>query len=186
MVHDRKTSAADKRFGEEIANQMVYLRSSARRLCRNSDYAEDLTQDTLLSAWKARKSFHEGTNLKAWLSTILRNKFYSDHRRRAHAMPWDDHIADLVCPQPEEGFFSVVLSQTVNAITALPAEQKNALISVAINGESYAKAASLYGCPVGTVKSRVTRTRKSLAMMVDGKIPMSHAGHPMPRYEHVV
>ena len=195
MKRESEVLTSDSRFGEALATQVTYLKAFACRLCRNVDYAEDLAQDTLLSAWQARRSFREGTNLQAWLTTILRNKFYSDYRRRRRAAPWNDYIAGLNLWQPEEGFAAITLAQAMGAIDVLPADQKIALIAIGIDRESYAKEAALLECPVGTLKSRVARARASLARTLEGQGP-THAGprhtgtssrpRPNPRFSEAI
>src|SRR6185437_7099459 len=75
---------------------MPFLRSFARSLTGNQEAADDLSQEALVKAWEARRSFIEGTNLKAWLFTILRNQFYSDRRRAWRQAPWDQEAAERI------------------------------------------------------------------------------------------
>src|SRR6202035_4073195 len=86
-------------FTAEIAKLIPALRSFARLLYRNDESAADLTQETLAKAWQARGSFAPGTNLKAWLFTIMRNQFDSEGRRAWRQMPWDQESAERV-PAP--------------------------------------------------------------------------------------
>jgi RNA polymerase sigma-70 factor, ECF subfamily len=113
-----------------------------------------------------------GSNLKAWLFTILRNQFYSDRRRAWRQAPWDESAAERVPVAKGEQTWAVQLSDTARALRALPAEQREALILVGAGGFSYEDAASISNCAVGTVKSRVARARKALISALDGKGPL--------------
>ena len=66
----------DNNFKRELSELIPHLRAFARNLCSDATQADDLAQETLMRAWKARESYQEGTNLKAWCFTILRNTFY--------------------------------------------------------------------------------------------------------------
>jgi RNA polymerase sigma-70 factor (ECF subfamily) len=144
------------------------LRAFARSLCGKRDLADDLAQETLAKALQARDKFRPGTNLKAWLFVILRNEFYSNHRRAKtvanYAAAEGLHSESM---EPEQ-HASLDLSDLMRAFNQLPFEQKEALILTA--GEfSYDEAAAICGCAVGTIKSRVSRARKRLESLVEGK-----------------
>ncbi|MBS0273157.1 MAG: sigma-70 family RNA polymerase sigma factor [Proteobacteria bacterium] len=144
------------------------LRAFARSLCGKRDLADDLAQETLAKALQARDKFRPGTNLKAWLFVILRNEFYSNHRRAKTVTNYaaaESIHSDAM--EPEQNA-SLDLSDLMRAFNMLPFEQKEALILTA--GEfSYDEAAAICGCAVGTIKSRVSRARKRLESLVEGK-----------------
>ena len=83
----REKPDADSQFKADLLDLIPFLRAFARSLCGNQEMADDLAQETLVKAWQARNMFAPGTNLKAWLFTILRNQFYSDRRRACRQAP---------------------------------------------------------------------------------------------------
>ena len=87
-----------------------FLRAFARSLTGNQESADDLAQETLVKAWQSRATFIPGTNLKAWLFTILRNQFYSDRRRAWRQAPWDQDAAERI---PGGGEDQVILGAIV-------------------------------------------------------------------------
>jgi RNA polymerase sigma-70 factor (ECF subfamily) len=149
-----------------------FLRAFARSLCGNPDIADDLAQETLVKAWQSRATFAPGTNLKAWLFTILRNQFYSDRRRAWRQAPWDQDAAERIPGASEEQAWAAELSDTARALTSLSDEQREALILVGAGGFSYEAAAQICNCAVGTVKSRVARARKTLIGILEGSEPL--------------
>jgi RNA polymerase sigma-70 factor (ECF subfamily) len=139
------------------------LRAFAISLSGNVDRADDLVQETLLRALVNIDSFEPGTNLSAWLFTILRNLFRSEYRkRRREVEDTDGSYAEGLKSQPEqEG--RVEFQEFRTALAKLPADQREALILVGASGFSYEEAAGICGCAVGTIKSRVNRARTRLA-----------------------
>ncbi len=116
--------------------------------------------------------FAAGTNLKAWLFTILRNQFYSDRRRAWRQAPWDQDAAERIPGSSGEQTWAAELSDTARALKSLSDEQREALILVGAGGFSYEDAAKICNCAVGTVKSRVARARRSLVALLDGENPL--------------
>ncbi len=163
------TPAEDATFKRELLDLIPFLRAFARSLCGNPETADDLAQETLVKAWQARASFAPGTNLKAWLFTILRNQFYSDRRRAWRQAPWDQESAERIPGTSSDQTWSAELSDTVRALGQLSDEQREALILVGAGGFSYEDAATICGCAVGTVKSRVARARKTLISLLEGE-----------------
>ena len=162
------TASAKFDFKTELLEAVPALRAFARSLSGRADLADDLAQETLLRAWANRKSFTPGTNLKAWLFTILRNAFYSGLRKRIREVedPDEMHARNIaVPPGQEEG---VDLDDLQRALERLPAEQCEALILIGASGFSYEEAANICGCAVGTMKSRVSRARRALLADLEG------------------
>lgn len=155
-------------FKNELLALVPFLRAFARSLTGNPEAADDLAQETLVKAWQSRASFIPGTNLKAWLFTILRNQFYSDRRRAWRQAPWDQEAAERIPGGGEDQLHAAELSDTVRALRRLSDEQREALILVGAGGFSYEEAAAICKCAVGTVKSRVARARKTLIDILDG------------------
>ena len=164
---EREETAADREFRDGLVELLPFLRAFARSLCGHRERADDLAQEALVKAWQSRDSFRPGSNLKAWLFTILRNLYYSDRRRAWRQAPWDDAAEDRIPATRGEQMSSLELSDTALAMAMLPAEQREALILVGAGGFSYEDAARISGCALGTVKSRVARARKALITMLD-------------------
>jgi RNA polymerase sigma-70 factor, ECF subfamily len=176
MAPAASKAGSDVQFKNDLLELIPFLRAFARSLCGNPDMADDLAQETLVKAWQSRSSFAPGTNLKAWLFTILRNQFYSDRRRAWRQAPWDQDAAERIPGAPEEQAWSAELSDTARALTSLSHEQREALILVGAGGFSYEAAAQICNCAVGTVKSRVARARKTLIAMLQGDEPLPAVG----------
>jgi RNA polymerase sigma-70 factor (ECF subfamily) len=143
-------------------------------LSGHRELAEDLAQETLVKAWGARRSFAPGSNLKAWLFTILRHEFYSYQRRAWRRTSWDPAFAEAIPAPSGQQQWAVELSETVCAMRGLSDPQREALIMVGVGGFSQDDTAALSKVPVGTVKSRVGRARKALREILDSQrsLPM--------------
>lgn len=147
------------------------LRAFAVSLCGDIERADDLVQETLLKAWDHLESFQEGTNLRAWLFTILRNTYFSECRRRRREVEDRDgsKAADLAVHPGQQGHLD--MQDFRRALNVLPPDQREALILVGAAGFSYEQAASVSGCAVGTIKSRVNRARSKLTEMLGVTTP---------------
>jgi RNA polymerase sigma-70 factor (ECF subfamily) len=142
------------------------LRAFAVSLCGNVDRADDLVQETLVKAWSKLNSFVEGTNLRAWLFTILRNLYYSEYRkRRREIADSDGSIAARLASAPAQPSHMDMLDFR-EALQHLPTDQREALILIGATGLSYEEAAGVCGCAIGTMKSRVNRARTRLAELL--------------------
>jgi RNA polymerase sigma-70 factor (ECF subfamily) len=160
-------------FQRDLIALIPYLRAFSRVLCGRRAIAEDMAQEALAKAWRARDRFEPGTNLKAWLFTILRNEFYSHTRRAWRETHWDEAAGELIAAPPNEQEWVMNLSDTARALNGLPDAQREALILVAAGGFTYQDTARICGMPVGTVKSRVARARAALVKTLDGEKPLS-------------
>lgn len=142
------------------------LRAFAVSLCGNPDRADDLVQETLVKAWGNLDSFVEGTNLPAWLFTILRNFYYSEYRKRRREVADPDGIiaTKLATAPAQNGHMD--LRDLHDALQKLPGDQREALILIGASGLSYEEAANICGCAIGTMKSRVNRARNRLAAIL--------------------
>jgi RNA polymerase sigma-70 factor (ECF subfamily) len=141
-------------------------------LCRRTDLADDLVQDSLIKAWAARSQFETGTNLKAWVFLILRREFYSGLRRNWRQTQWDPEKGDTIRAPADQQHWSAELSDTAHALHSLPAHQRDALILISAGGVSYEEAAKICGTAVGTMKSRVARGRLALIEALNGTAPL--------------
>ncbi|RYH06556.1 RNA polymerase sigma factor [Tropicimonas sp. IMCC6043] len=163
----------------ELIGHMKVLRAFAMSLTRNSAAAEDLVQDTVLKAWTKMDGFEEGSNMRAWLFTILRNTFYSDRRKAAReAEDADGVLAGQLAEKPAHDG-RLQLADFRAAFDRLPPEQREVLTLVGALQYSYEEAAQMCGVKVGTVKSRLNRGREALAVALhldgDGPIEMTDA-----------
>lgn len=155
-------------FERDLVALLPYLRNFSRKLCGSSDFAEDIAQETLIKAWRARERFQPGTNLKAWLFTILRNEFYSYKRRAWRQMSWDEDLGEGIPSPADEQLWAMELSDCARALDRLPVRQRETLLLVGVGGFTYENAASLLKAPVGTLKSRLARSRSGLTKLLDG------------------
>ena len=148
---------------DDIVALLPDLRAFARFMCRNPEAADDLVQNTVLAALDKQSQFQPGTNLKGWMFTIMRNRFYSDLRsqRRRPAGVDADQAAPLAAVDNPEA--TLAIKELSSALWRLSAQAREALILVGAGGFSYEEAARLCGCTVGTLKVRVSRARKQLA-----------------------
>jgi RNA polymerase sigma-70 factor (ECF subfamily) len=149
-------------FRDDLVRTIPSLRAFAISLSQNNDRADDLVQETLVKAWDKQSSFQLGTNLKAWLFTILRNEFYSQMRKRGREVQDSDGLltASVAIHPGQQG--SVDLKDFRKALETLPEDQREAIILIGASGFSYEEAAEICGCAVGTIKSRVSRARTRL------------------------
>lgn len=144
-----------------IAETPALQRFAWRRTGRN-DLAEDLVQETLLRAWSNQDKFREGTNMGAWLSTILRNTHISHVRKHKReqvglAEGWEDTITS-----PASQDDHLALADVAEAMDELPADQRDVLLAAGLEGRAQEDIARDAGCPVGTIKSRLSRARARL------------------------
>ncbi|SDD45983.1 RNA polymerase sigma-70 factor, ECF subfamily [Paracoccus isoporae] len=158
------TSGASPR--DELVDHLPALRAFALSLTRDGASADDLVQDTIVKAWTNMDKFQPGTNLRAWLFTILRNTFYSARRKTKREVSDADgiHAARLAARPEHDG--RLALNDFREAFKQLPDEQREALILVGASGFSYEEAANMTGVAVGTVKSRANRGRRRLAELL--------------------
>lgn len=151
---------------DELTDHIGALRAFAVSLTRNGATADDLVQDTLIKAWGNIESFKVGTNMRAWLFTILRNTFYSLKRKRKREVEdADGTMAGALASKPDHDGRLNMRDFRV-AFNQLPDTQREALILVGAGGFSYEEAAETCGVAVGTIKSRVGRARAHLAELM--------------------
>jgi RNA polymerase sigma-70 factor, ECF subfamily len=151
---------------EHLVTYLPSLRAFAASLTRNAASADDLVQDTIIKAWTNIDKFTIGTNLQAWLFTILRNTFYSNLRkhRREVADPEGIHAQGLFTKPDHDG--KLAFADFQRAFDQLTPEHREVLILVGASGFSCEEAATMMGVAVGTVKSRTNRARKRLGELM--------------------
>ncbi|WP_082508059.1 sigma-70 family RNA polymerase sigma factor [Methylobacterium sp. Leaf113] len=158
-----QSTTAATAFRDDLLAALPELRAFALSLVLNPTRADDLVQETLLKAWKSQDRFEPGSNLKAWLFTILRNQFYTECRKAKREVEDADGAAAaqlITLPSQEHG---IELKKVWAILAKLPASQREALLLVAGQGMTYEAAAVVLGTQTGTMKSRVSRARAFLA-----------------------
>jgi RNA polymerase sigma-70 factor (ECF subfamily) len=155
-----------KQFRQHLLAAIPKLRAFALSLAAHADYADDLVQETLMKAWNHQNSFQEGTNIKAWLFTILRNEYFSQLRKRRREVEDadGDYAGSVVTPGGQES--QLDMADLRIALQQLPDDQREAVVLVGASGFSYQEVAEICHVPVGTVKSRVNRARTKLALLL--------------------
>jgi RNA polymerase sigma-70 factor (ECF subfamily) len=161
-----ETDGTQRRVKRAIVEMMPQLRVFARSLTRNPAAADDLVQDTIVKTLTNIASYREGSNLRAWMFTILRNTFYSDFRK--HRREVEDaegrHAGRLAELPRQDGF--VDLEDFKRVFAQLHADHREVLTLIGASGCSYEEAAEICGCPVGTIKSRMNRARRRLSELM--------------------
>jgi len=149
-------------MSDDVLSHLPAMRGFARSLCGNAADADDLVQETLLRALANIHRYTPGTNLRAWLFTIMRNRFYTNSAKRTRERTGAaDCVADtLVVPPTQE--WSLRMRELSRALNALPVHYRETIVLVGLLGESYKQAAKILDCDIGTVKSRVSRARQML------------------------
>ncbi len=154
-------------FRSQLVAVIPHLRAFARSLCKDPTQADDLAQEALAKAWKARDSFEPGTSLKAWTFMILRNQFYSEKRRSWRSTPLDAEVAENTLLASDNPTAPMELLELRAALNKLPDDQREALILVGAGGMAYEEAAQVCQVAVGTIKSRVSRARRALETLLN-------------------
>lgn len=165
-------------FKTQLAELTPHLRAFAHSLCKDPVEADDLAQESLIKAWKARDSFQRGSNLKAWVFQILRNHFYSERRKLWRRSESSTEIVDNMLPMEEGQSSAMDLVDLKAALGNLPDDQREAVILVGAGGFSYEEAAEICDCALGTIKSRVNRARAALAALLEERTGGNDAMKP--------
>ena len=157
----------EERFKTDLISFIPRLRAFASSLARTHAAGEDLAQEAVMRAWRGRDSYTPGTNMEAWLFRILRNLHISGVRRsrRSPVLEMDGRVESVA--GAEDPGAGLELNDLRRAMNRLPVEQREALILVGAGGWSYEEAAAHAGCPLGTMKSRVFRARRTLAANIE-------------------
>jgi len=163
----RPPRMSEREWRDGMLALLPSLRAFAWSLARNGADADDLVQETLIKAWGNRDKFTPGTNLRAWLFTILRNTWYTTVGKRKREIPDEDgHFAETLTAAPNQEW-RCELTSLKAALDQLPPDHREAIVMVGAAGLSYEEAAEISGCALGTIKSRVNRARNRLARALD-------------------
>jgi RNA polymerase sigma-70 factor, ECF subfamily len=158
----------DRVFRNDLVAILPSLRAFARGLCGNRDFADDLVQEAMTRAWAARASYTPGTNFRAWMFMILRNRYFTIIRKNARSVSWDPEVAERVLVTAASQENRLHVQDVANALQKLPKEQREVLLLIGANGMSYEEAMEVVGCAMGTIKSRLARGRAALAALING------------------
>lgn len=193
MTVAAKCDAAMTKYGnkrddlptEDFVSHVPVLRRYARALVHNTADADDLVQDCLVRALSRAHLFQPGTNMRAWLLSILHNIFLDGTRKAKRTREFSKALTLM-----EEGtvtranqFHRMELREIDKALAALPAAQRSTLLLISLEGLNYAETAEVTGVPVGTVRSRLSRGRSALTVLVNGVSsdrPASRSSNPDP------
>ena len=172
-----------ERFSSEILIYLDHLYRVAFHLVRNDDEAQDCVQETCARALGAFSQFTPGSNLKAWLTRILYNFFFDSYARNKRMVAAEDLGEGVAAasdywetvtakdPGPEQQFLQQELSAKIGAaLRKIPEEFRAAIVLVDMGDFSYAEAAEILSCPVGTVRSRLSRGRRLLQKQLSGYV----------------
>jgi RNA polymerase sigma factor (sigma-70 family) len=154
---------------DSIVELIPRLRRYARALAGDRSAADDLVQDTLERAWSKFHLYRRGTDLRAWLFTVMHNVYVNQLRSAKVSASLDEEMPELARPARETD--ALVLRDLEAAIRRLPPEQREVLLLVALEDMSYDAAAQALGIPIGTVMSRLARAREKLRAMLAGLPP---------------
>ena len=164
------TAAINAGFDLDLKDMLPRLRIYALSLTRDSDRADDLVQQTAFRALAGRASFRDGSNFGGWIFRIQRNEFISELRRTRLIVDVFDEVAATlsVAPRQESG---LILREFLGAFRQLPRGSRQALLLAQLEGLSYQQIADHAGIAQGTVKSRISRGRATLARLLDRPEP---------------
>jgi RNA polymerase sigma-70 factor, ECF subfamily len=169
-------------FGSLLESEIPRLRRYARALTRDANRADDLVQSCLVRALAKSHLWQPGTDLRAWLFTILHNQHVNDVRRSVREginVPVED-VAPVLTVQSTQGA-SLQLRDLDRALERLPEEQRQVLLLVGLEGMRYEEVAVVLDVPVGTVRSRLSRGRDMLRRLMDMKAEKIVEVEPRPR-----
>ena len=170
----RRKSVSARAFKRHLVEAQEPLRKFALRLCGREDMAEDLMQETMLKAWKAREQFKPGSKFLSWAFTILRNTYINDLRRsKKFVAEYNEQAAENILSAPASQNTTFNLADLQRAMSELPTDQLEAALLVGPGDCTYDEAAEILGCAAGTVKSRASRARATLGDIVEnGRVKM--------------
>jgi RNA polymerase sigma-70 factor (ECF subfamily) len=151
---------------KDLIRYLPNLLAFAMSLRRNRQDADDLLQETMLKAWSNIDTFTEGTNLRAWLFTIMRNTHNTQYRK-SEKERMNEYLGDASeVGVPPRQMSTAEARDILKALQKLDHHQRETLLLVAAQGFNYEEAAKIVDCPVGTIKSRLNRARKRLAKVL--------------------
>jgi RNA polymerase sigma-70 factor (ECF subfamily) len=172
------TATINTGFDLDLKAILPRLRIYALSLTHNGDRADDLVQQTALKALAGRTSFRVGTNFAGWIFRIQRNEFISELRRNRPTVELDSPAAAYAVHEPPRQEHRLMLHDVLSAVRRLPRDGRRALLQAQIEGCPHREIAHRMGVSIGTIKSRISRSRTALAQLLD--IPRLAAAPPRP------
>lgn len=167
IAAQRHAADGAEQFKADLIASIPRLRATASALTGNRAAGDDLAQEAVLRAWQGRAGFSPGSNFEAWLFRIMRNHHVSEMRKgRLRRTVTLDLESDGI-PAADDSSAGVRMEDLSRALTSLTYEQREAIALVGAGGWSYEAAATYAGCPLGTMKTRVWRARRTLARALD-------------------
>ena len=173
-------------FGRLLETEIPRLRRYARALTRDKARADDLVQNCLSRALAKQHLWQPGTDLRAWLFTLLHNQHVNDVRRAARegtSVSVED-VSPIVTVAPKAEAV-LALRDLETALAQLPEGQRQVILLVGLEGMRYEQVAAILGIPIGTVRSRLSRGRDTLRALMDRGEPGAHAGAAERRRSHM-
>lgn len=167
---------ASKKFSSELVGHLPAMRAFAAGLARSRAEADDLVQEAAVRAMTHHDKYTPGTNMRAWLLTIVRNCFYTHCRRRRLFVETGVEDYDVVVQPDQE--WRLRHGELLAALQTLPHYHREALLLVVVHDLSYEDAAKALDCSIGTIKSRVFRARAQLAEALQTERPKLREAHP--------
>jgi len=153
-------------FSEKMRDLKPHLMAYANFLTKSDNDAEDLVQDTMCRAWRYRAGFQNGTNMRYWLFKIMRNEFLSQVQKRPkNAVHLSQAVGYELTQDPDQEWRRLY-HDLMRAVDELSGPSREALLLVSACGFSYEKVAEMHECAVGTIKSRVSRARDRVALLL--------------------
>src|SRR5579871_4840548 len=175
---------SDRQFEAELLAAIPHVRAFCAHLC-GRNLGEDMAQEVLTKAWKARSLYRSRNQMKAWLFAIVRNEYKSHQRRAWRQVTWDQNAAERIAAPPLQQQWASELADVRRALSSLPENQREALLLIGAADLSYEDAANVSAAAVGTMKSRVARARARLLKILDesgtgpGKLPLPESRPPV-------
>jgi RNA polymerase sigma factor (sigma-70 family) len=156
---------------DEIVELIPAMRAYAWMLTKRHEEADDLVQDTLTKAIASIDRFKPGTNLRAWLFTIMRNTFLNSIAKSSRMRTGTEDCVSTSLSTPATQEWSVRGKELLDAVAQLPRHYREVLVLVVMIGESYETAAEIFGVQIGTIKSRVNRARALVVEQLEARAP---------------
>jgi RNA polymerase sigma factor (sigma-70 family) len=152
---------------QSLVELIPRLRRYARALLGERAAADDLVQDTLERAWSKLHLYRRGTDLRAWLFTVMHNVHVNRLRSARPTDPLEDEMPELAQRATQED--ALVVRDLERAVAALPVAQRQVLLLVALEDLSYQETARVLDIPIGTVMSRLARAREKVRLLMQGR-----------------
>ena len=156
---------------QQVMEHMPRLRRYARALVGDRYAADDLVQDTLERAWNKFHLWRPGSDLRAWLFSIMHNVFVNQVRSKRNEIERTMEEMPVVAVRATQSDF-IEIADVDRALRTLPDEQREVLLLIAVEGMTYEEASGALAIPIGTVMSRLSRGRERMRRVISGELPV--------------